>query len=140
LVGDPDIYLGAKLRQTRLTNGVWAWGLSPSKYIHQAVKKCISHLSEKFDRKYRIPTRADNPFPTDYCANTDVTEPLTPEFASFFQHLIGVCADGLTRTCGHCGESFSSVVISCLPSRRTLGNRFAYNGILEEQAQYPTSF
>jgi len=30
LVGDPDIYLGAKLRRTRLPNGVWAWGLSPS--------------------------------------------------------------------------------------------------------------
>ena len=27
-VGDPDIYLGAKLKQTHLPNGVWAWGLS----------------------------------------------------------------------------------------------------------------
>ena len=34
LVGDPDIYLGAKLRRTRLTNGVLAWGLSPSRYVH----------------------------------------------------------------------------------------------------------
>jgi hypothetical protein len=32
-VGDPDIYLGAKLKQTRLPNGVMVWGLSPSKYI-----------------------------------------------------------------------------------------------------------
>jgi hypothetical protein len=30
-VGDPDIYLGAKLKETRLPNGVMAWGLSPSK-------------------------------------------------------------------------------------------------------------
>ena len=37
-VSDPDIYLGAKLRQTRLPNGVWAWGISPSKYVAQAVK------------------------------------------------------------------------------------------------------
>jgi hypothetical protein len=29
-VGDPDIYLGAKLKQTPLPNSVWAWGLSPS--------------------------------------------------------------------------------------------------------------
>jgi hypothetical protein len=35
-VGDPDIYLGAKLRETQLPNGVWAWGLSPSKYVNQA--------------------------------------------------------------------------------------------------------
>jgi hypothetical protein len=39
-VGDPDIYLGAKLKLTGLTNGVMVWGLSPSKYIAQAVKKC----------------------------------------------------------------------------------------------------
>jgi len=38
-VGDPDIYLGAKLKQTSLPNGVWAWGLSPSKYVAQAVKR-----------------------------------------------------------------------------------------------------
>jgi hypothetical protein len=31
LEGDPDIDLGAKLKQTHLPNGVWAWGLSPSK-------------------------------------------------------------------------------------------------------------
>jgi hypothetical protein len=80
-VGDPDIYLGAKLHRTKLTNGVWALGLSPSRYVHQAVKNCISHLSDKFYGKYRLPTRADNPFPMDYCADTDVTEPLTPEFA-----------------------------------------------------------
>ncbi len=32
-VGAPDIYLGAKLKQMQLENGVWAWGISPSKYI-----------------------------------------------------------------------------------------------------------
>jgi hypothetical protein len=42
-VGDLDIYLGAKLKQTRLPNGIWAWGLSPSKYVAQAVKNCKFH-------------------------------------------------------------------------------------------------
>jgi hypothetical protein len=37
-VGDLDIYLGAKLKQTRLPNGVMVWVLSPSKYAGQAVK------------------------------------------------------------------------------------------------------
>jgi hypothetical protein len=32
-VGNPDIYLGAKLKQTQLPNRVMAWGLSPSKYV-----------------------------------------------------------------------------------------------------------
>jgi hypothetical protein len=32
-VGDPDIYFGAKLKPTQLKNKIWAWGLSPSKYV-----------------------------------------------------------------------------------------------------------
>ncbi len=42
LVGDPDIYLGAKLKMTQLENGIWAWRLSPSKYVAQAVKIVLS--------------------------------------------------------------------------------------------------
>ncbi len=57
-VGDPDIYLGAKLKETRLPNGVMAWGLSPSKYIIQAVKNCQLHLTEKLAGKYSIPARS----------------------------------------------------------------------------------
>ena len=43
-IGDPNIYLGAKLRQVTLDNGVVAWSASPSKYVQDAVrivKKCI---------------------------------------------------------------------------------------------------
>ena len=117
LVGDPDIYLGAKLHRTKLTNGVWAWGLSPYRYVHQAVNNCASHLSNKFDRMYRLPKCADNPFPTDYCAKTNVSEPLTPELESFYQHLIGVMRWMVEL--GHVDiatESFSPVVLPSLPS------------------------
>ena len=33
LIGDPDIYLGAKLNKMRLDNGVWAWSNSPARYV-----------------------------------------------------------------------------------------------------------
>ncbi len=36
-VGNPEIYLGAKLKQSQLPNWVMVWGLSPSKYIVQEV-------------------------------------------------------------------------------------------------------
>jgi hypothetical protein len=36
-VGNPDIYLGAKLRKIVLDNGVEAWSMSPSKYVQEAV-------------------------------------------------------------------------------------------------------
>jgi hypothetical protein len=89
-VGDPDVYLGAKLRQTCLPNGVWAWGLSPSKYVAQAVKNCQTHLTDNLHDRYRLPLRADNPFPVDYAPEMDRTDPLDPECLSFYQHLIGV--------------------------------------------------
>jgi hypothetical protein len=72
-VGDPDIYLGAKLNETQLPNGIYAWGMSPSKYVNQAVKNCQTYLSEKLNDKYKIPTRADNPIPTNYCPDIDTT-------------------------------------------------------------------
>ena len=89
-VGDPDIYLGAKLRETQLPNGIWAWGLSPSKYVNQAVVNCQTHLTEKLGGIYRIPAKAANPFPEKYSPDTDTSDPLDPECSSFFQHLIGV--------------------------------------------------
>jgi hypothetical protein len=51
-VGNPDIYLGTKLKETRLPNGVMVWGLSPSKYVVQAVKSCQLHLTEKLAGRY----------------------------------------------------------------------------------------
>jgi hypothetical protein len=89
-VGDPDIYLGAKLKETQLPNEVMAWGLSPSKYIGQAVKNCQLHLTEKLAGKYSIPARADNPFLVDYHPSTDQSDLLDPDCSSFYQHLIGV--------------------------------------------------
>jgi hypothetical protein len=64
--------------------------MNPSKYVNQAVKNCQTHLTVKLNDKYKIPTRADNPFPTNYCPDTDTTEPLDPECLSFYQHLIGI--------------------------------------------------
>jgi hypothetical protein len=90
LVCDPDIYLGAKLKMTRLENGIWAWGLSPSKYVTQAVKNCAKHLTDKLNNCLCLPQRADNPFPYDYWLELDLSDTLDPECSSFYQHLIGV--------------------------------------------------
>jgi hypothetical protein len=81
-VGNPDIYLSTKLKETRLPNGVMAWGLSPSKYVVQAVKNCQLHLTEKLAGKYSIPARADNPFPVDYDPSTDLSDHLDPDCSS----------------------------------------------------------
>ena len=85
---DPDIYLGAKLKETRLPNGIWAWGMSPSKYVNQAVCNTETQLLEEINGHFRLPLKADNPFPTTYELETDVSDPLDPSLSSFYAHLI----------------------------------------------------
>jgi hypothetical protein len=46
-VGDPDTYLGAKLRKVTLENGVQPWSMSPRKYVQEAVENAKSYLQEK---------------------------------------------------------------------------------------------
>ena len=46
-IGDPNIYLGAKLRTTKLNNGVVAWSMSTSKYVQEAVTKVEDHLKRE---------------------------------------------------------------------------------------------
>ena len=48
-IGDPDIYLGAKVKQMELPNGVKAWALSSSKYIQEAVEKCKKYLAHSLN-------------------------------------------------------------------------------------------
>ena len=73
---DPDIYLGAKLRWSHLKYVLGAWGLSPSKYVAQAVKNCEKHLIDKLNNCYKLPSWADNQFPLDYCLKMDTSDPL----------------------------------------------------------------
>jgi hypothetical protein len=71
-VGDLDIYLGAKLKPTQIENGIWAWGLSPSKYVAQAVKNCEKHLTNKMNNCFQLPQWSDNPFLYDYYPELEV--------------------------------------------------------------------
>ncbi len=87
-MGDSDIYLGTKLKETRLSNGIWAWGLSPSKYGNQAIKNCQTHLTDKLKGCYSLLAKAENLFPGDYSPDTDVLVPCDPKCSSFYQHLI----------------------------------------------------
>ena len=45
-VGDPDIYLGAKLKKVHMDNDVWCWSIIPSNYFQKAVRNCQNYLKE----------------------------------------------------------------------------------------------
>jgi hypothetical protein len=58
--------------------------------VAQAVKICEQHLLKKLSNCYQLPSKAENPFPMDYCPEMDISDPLDSECSSFYQHLIGV--------------------------------------------------
>ena len=88
-IGDPDFYLGAKLKPLVLPNGVTAWGMSSSKYIQAAVKIVKDHHAKMFPGRGWI-RRAKAPLPSGYNPDLDETKELDPEHASFCQSQIGV--------------------------------------------------
>ena len=77
-VGDPDIYLGAKVTKMNLSNGTWCWTLSPSKYVQEAVKNCEQALKD-LDRNYKLTEHAPNPFPMGYKPELDTLLALRSE-------------------------------------------------------------
>ena len=89
-VGDPDIYLGAKLNKVQMDNYVWCWSISPSKYVQEAVRNCQKYLEENLSDEYDLISNAQNPFSLGYEPFMDVSPLLLPDEASYFQTIIGV--------------------------------------------------
>jgi hypothetical protein len=87
-VGDPDIYLGSKLRKVVLSNGVHAWMISPTKYIREAINNVERHLEREYGAK--LPKRVSGPLPTNYRPDIDITPELNAEELSYYQSQIGV--------------------------------------------------
>jgi hypothetical protein len=88
-VGDPDIYLGAKLRNVTFLNGVQAWSMSPSKHVQEAIKNVKSYLQEKEPGR-PWPKKAPTPFAEDYRPEMDLLPELGVEDASYYMSQIGV--------------------------------------------------
>ena len=72
-IGDPDLYLGAKLRRTMLPNGVQAWAASPSKYIQEAVRNVEEYLHREHGGR-KLAKRANAPFPRGYIPELDIAQ------------------------------------------------------------------
>ena len=47
--GPPEMYLGAKLKRKPFEDGTSAWGLSPTKYVQQAVKNVETFLKNNLE-------------------------------------------------------------------------------------------
>jgi hypothetical protein len=73
-----------------MSNGVWAWGTSPLKYIKKAISNCKKHLKLNYDGRYVLSTQAANPFVMGYEPELDETPALDPNRASYYQSIIGM--------------------------------------------------
>ena len=83
-IGNPDIYLRAKLGKVTLQNNVVAWSLLPSKYVQEAVK----NVKDQFKRECAgllWPKKAVTPFIRNYLPEMDITKELDPKNSNYFQ-------------------------------------------------------
>ena len=87
-MGDPDLYLGCKLRKRIMPNGVEAWTQSPSKYIREAVRNAKAHYEKRYDKPF--PKKATSPFQQDYRPEMDTSAELSAEDVNYYQSQIGV--------------------------------------------------
>ncbi len=85
-----DVYLGVKLKLMQLENGVWMWGLSSSKYVQEAICNCKKYKEENLPKFYKLTHFAPNLFHTDHWPELDTYPELAPEYALYYQSLMGI--------------------------------------------------
>ena len=88
-IGDPDVYLGSKIRKVKLPNGVEAWASCPSKYVQEAVGNVEAYLAKEYGGR-KLQRRATSPWPTDYVCELDTSPELDAAKANYFQSQMGV--------------------------------------------------
>ena len=88
-IGDPDWYLGARVKRMEMLNRVQAWALSLSKYIQEAVQNVESYLRDELGG-WGLKKRAPTPFMLEYDPDMDMTKKVSAELATYFQSQIGI--------------------------------------------------
>ena len=75
--------------KVQLDNGVFSWGISPAKYVQEAVRNVEEHLTKEYGGR-KLLKRATSPWPSKYVSETDTTSELVPKEANYYQCQIGV--------------------------------------------------
>ncbi len=83
----PTHYLGNKVSQVELANGAKCWSFSSSQYVQNAIGNVEDYLAKKGEK---LPPRAKSPWSSNYRPEADVSAPLSPVKAAYFQSLIGI--------------------------------------------------
>jgi len=86
-IGPPTQYLGNKVSQVTLENGLKCWSFSSSQYVQNAIKNVEDHLRRNGEK---LPTRVKSPWSTNYRPEIEITPELGPIKASYYQSLVGI--------------------------------------------------
>ena len=92
-IGNPEIYLGPKVKQMELPNGVKAWALSSSKSIQEAIQNCEKYLAHNMNGR-KLTQKALNPFPGDYDPDLDMTDALKDDQATLSVTIRNIAVTG----------------------------------------------
>ncbi len=86
-IGPPCIYLGGKLQEITLDNGVKAWAFGSCQNVQSAVKNVEEHLAKTGEK---LPYKAPTPLSSNYRPEIDVSPELGEIKAFHFHSLNGV--------------------------------------------------
>ena len=86
-IGPPKIYLGGKMTEVILPNGVKAHAFSSSQYVQEAVRNVESFLAS---RNMKLRKKATAPITTDYRPELDASPELNSTDAAYYQSVIGI--------------------------------------------------
>ena len=87
----PEIYLGADVAKVQTAGGHEVWSTSSKTYVQNAVKVVENLLIEDGkDMQLRSPSKAKNPFPSNYRPEVDITAELDSDLIPRYLQLIGM--------------------------------------------------
>ena len=83
-IGDPNMYLGAKLRIFALENEVEAWAISALKYVQEAVSNSEAYWHEHFGGQ-KFAKKVINQFELEYDLLMDSSAELGKFFLNYYE-------------------------------------------------------
>ena len=95
-IGEPDVYLGGKVRKVELKTGEICWAFSSSEYVREACNNVQVYLKQRNgddklqECKHHMPNKAPAPMSNEYRPEIDISPELNATDATYYQSLIGI--------------------------------------------------
>ena len=80
-ISDPDIYLGAKLREVMLSNRAKCWSMSSAKYVRDAICNIKDYIKKNLNGM-KLKKKVSHSWQSNYMAEDDESPELPSQLAS----------------------------------------------------------